>query len=292
MMNDEVKPNQYKKKTDFSRFWTGHGVSHTFLRLARFAAVICILSLAAIYAHDVVVQSPFFMIREVSVFGNHRTEKQEILALAGLSEPANIFEVNLFTMGKRINSHPWIATASVHRSLFSTLTITIVEQQPLAIVRIENLPDMLINAQGVPFKEFDPVRDRDVSLPVITGLDLTHTENISHFEGPLFDAVLDLLHGHPDNRILSIEADGLTGITIQIPDRFSQFPGAENQVLPVCLGFDNYNKKLIRARQISQYIFANIPGKTICAIDLFDIDTVFVKTKDMDDLHANIEKGV
>jgi hypothetical protein len=291
-MNDVVKPNRYKKETDLSRFWTGFSGSHAILKLARPAVVICILSLAAIYAHDVVVQSPFFMIREVSIFGNHRAERQEILGLAGLSEPANMFQVNLFFMEKRIASHPWIAAASVHRSLFSTLTITVVEQKPLAIVRIENLPDMLINAQGVPFKTFDPVQDRGVLLPVITGLDLTHTENISHFEGPLFDAVLDLLKEHPDNSILSVEADGLTGITIQIPDRFNRYPGAENRVLPLRLGFDNYDKKLIRARQISQYIFANIPGKTICAIDLFDIDTVFVKTADLDDLHANIEKGV
>lgn len=254
--------------------------------------MICILSLAAIFAHDVVVQSPFFMVKEITISGDDRATKQEILALAGLSEPANIFQVNLFTMEKRIVSHPWIAAASVHRSLFSTVTIAIVEQHPLAIVRIENLPDMLINAQGVPFKAFDPVQDRDVSLPVITGLDLTRTQNISHFEGPLFDVVLDLLHGRLDDTILSIEADGLTGITIQVPDRFNPHSGAENRFLSICLGFDNYDSKLIRARQISQYIFANIPGKNIRAIDLFDINTVFVKTQDMDDLHSKIEKGV
>lgn len=291
-MNDPVTPNRYKKKTDMSQFRTGRGASHTIFKLIRPAAVICILSLAAIYAHDAVVQSPFFPVKEVTISGNHRTSKQEILTLAGLSEPANLFQVNLFTMEKRIVSHPWIAAASVHRSFFSTVTIAIVEQHPLAIVRIENLPDMLINAQGVPFKEFDPVYDRDVSLPIITGLDLTHAQNISHFEGPLFDAVLHLLHGRPDDTILSIEADGLTGITIQVPDRFNPHAGAENPILSICLGFDNYDRKFNRARQISQYIFANIPGKTICAIDLFDIDTVFVKTQDMDDLHPNIEKGV
>ncbi len=291
-MNDAVKPNRYKKETDASRPRARHAVYQTIYRLARPAAVICILSLAAIYAHDAVVQSPFFMVREISISGNQRAQKQEILALAGLCEPANIFQVNRFTMEKRIASHPWIAAASVRRSLFSTVTIAIVEQDPLAIVRIENLPDMLINAQGVPFKEFDPAQDREISLPVITGLDLTHTQNISHFEGPLFDAVLDILHRHLDDTLLSIEADGLTGITIQIPDRFNLHPSAENRILTISLGFDNFDRKLIRARQISQYIFANIPGKSICAMDLFDIDTVFVKTADLDDLHPNIKKGV
>ncbi|MCF8092648.1 MAG: TetR family transcriptional regulator, partial [Desulfotignum sp.] len=154
------------------------------------------------------------------------------------------------------------------------------------------LPDILINTQGVAFKEYDPDQDQIHALPVITGLNLTFSNNRHHFKGPLFNSVFDLLHGEYADTIISINGDENTGITIQVPDIFNQKPMAKNQHVPIRLGFDNYGKKLIRARQISQYIFANIPGKTICAMDLFDIDTVFIKTADMDALHTYIEKGV
>ena len=290
-MNDAIKPNRFKKDAAIPTPWKEHGLYQHIPKMARLAVLICVLSLIAIYAHDAVVQSPFFTVRQVAVSGEHRAKKQEILALAGLSDPVNIFQVNVPAMEKRIASHPWISTASVRRSLFYTLTISVVEQSPLAIVRIENMPDMIINAQGVPFKAYDPEQDHGFFLPVISGLDLTHTENLYHFEGPLFDAVLNLLHGQYQDRIIFIHGDPHMGITIHLPDRFNLNPQLENPVIPVSLGFDNYDKKLLRARQVSQYITANIPGKTICAIDLFDIDTVFVKTADTDVLDTNIEKG-
>ncbi len=151
------------------------------------------------------------------------------------------------------------------------------EQHPLAIVRIENFPDMIINRQGVPFKAYEPELDQEVALPVITGLDLTSNDHFQHFEGPLFNAVLDLLQSRYEKNIMSIHGDTLMGITIQAARLFNPSLVPETTILPICLGFDDYERKLAKARQISQYILANIPGKTICAMDLFEMDTVFVK---------------
>lgn len=254
--------------------------------------IICVFSLTALLVHDVVVQSPFFAIRQIHIQGDHRVNRQEVLELADLNRPANMFQINLPVMEKRIASHPWIASATVHRSLLSTLTISIVEQHPLAIVRIENFPDMLINLQGVPFKAYEPEMDQGVTLPVITGLDLTSNNHFYHFEGPLFNAVLDLLQSRYEENIISIHGDDLMGITIQATRLFNPSLVPETRALPICLGFDDYERKLAKARQISQYILANIPGKTICAMDLFEMDTVFVKTVQMDALHPDVERGV
>jgi hypothetical protein len=292
-MTKKTKQNHYKKDTKIP-IPTGReqDLYQKIFNIARIPALICLFSLAAIFSHDVVVQSPLFIIKDVTISGNHKVKKQDILALAGLTAPANIFQVNLSAMEKRITSHPWIATASVNRSLFSSLAVSIVEQEPLAIVCIENLPDILINTRGIAFTEYDPGQDHGVTLPVITGLDLMHTQNRFQFEGPLFNAVIDLLLGDSPDTIVSINGDPFTGITIQVPDVFNRPLPAEDRLMPIGLGFGNYPKKLIKARKISQYITANIPGKTICSMDLFDIDTVFVKTADMDVLQANIEKGV
>lgn len=290
-MNEKARQNRYKKNSDNPQ--SGQKtVRKRVFKLAALPVLVIVLSLAAVFVHDAVVQSPFFSIKKVMVSGENRVKKQEILALAGLDAPANFFGANLFAMEKKIAAHPWIAAAVLHRSLFFTLEVTIVEEEPLAIVCIENLSDMLINIQGEPFKEYDPEQDTVLQLPVITGLDLTLTEDRCLFQGPLFNSILDLLHKQIPHTIVSIKGDEHTGITIQVPDVFNQAPLMENSLIALHLGFDDYQKKLIKARKISRYITANIPGRTICTMDLFDIDTVFVKTEDMDTLHRNTEKGV
>ncbi|MEX1314626.1 MAG: TetR family transcriptional regulator, partial [Desulfotignum sp.] len=94
------------------------------------------------------------------------------------------------------------------------------------------------------------------------------------------------------NNIISIHGDDLIGITIRATGLFNPSLVPETTALPICLGFDDYEHKLVKARQISQYIQANIPGKTISAMDLFEMDTVFVTTAPMAAMQANIEKGV
>ena len=291
-MNEKQLPDRYKEPANNATPEETAKKPSFFSSLLKPVLVICVFSVSAVFVHDVVVQSPFFTIRQINIQGEHRVKKKEILGLAELLGPANIFQVNLPIMEKRIAAHPWIATATVHRSLFSTLLISIEEQHPLAIVRIENFPDMIINQQGVPFKAYEPETDQDVTLPVITGLDLTTSDNFYHFEGPLFNAVLDLLQGQYQNNIRSIHGDELVGITIQATGLFKSSLVPETTTLPICLGFDDYDRKLRKARQISQYIHANIPGKTLCAMDLFDTDTVFVQTAPREILPANIEKGV
>lgn len=290
-MNEKTRQNRYKKDPGSPGFLQKTN-RQLLLKIAALPLVVCVLSIAAVFAHDAVVQSPFFTIKKVAVSGENRVTKDEILALSGLEAPANFFGVNLSAMEKKIAAHPWIAAASVRRALFFTLEVSIVEEEPLAIVSIENLSDILINTQGKPFKEYDPHLDKALQLPVITGVDLTQANDRYLFQGPLFNSILDLLHKQIPHTIVSIKGDEHMGITIQVPDVFNQAPITENSLIPLHLGFDDYQKKLIKARKISRYITANIPGRTICAMDLFDSDTVFVKTADMDTLPSNLEKGV
>jgi cell division protein FtsQ len=291
-MNEKTLPNRYKEPEQKTSSPETGAETSFFSSILKHVLILFVFSLSVLFVHDLVVQSPFFSIREIVIQGEHRVKKQEILDLADLSGPVNIFRVNVPAMEKRIASHPWIAAAKVHRSLFSTLKIAVEEQHPLAIVRIGNFPDMIINRQGVPFKAYEPATDQDVTLPVITGLDLTGSENFYHFEGPLFNAVLDLLQSQYQNNIIYIHTDDLIGITIRATGLFNPSLVPETKALPICLGFADYDRKLVKARQISQYIQANIPGKTIRAMDLFEMDTVFVTTAPMTAMQTNIEKEI
>ncbi|MGM0656822.1 MAG: cell division protein FtsQ/DivIB, partial [Thermodesulfobacteriota bacterium] len=120
--------------------------------------------------------------------------------------------------------------------------------------------------------------------------DLSLSNSTYLFEGDLFNAVMEILKIKGVGQIKSILGDENTGIRINIlnigPDTtgFTKNPDdteSENKaVLPVKLGFDKFEKKLARARQIQRYMETNYPDKTISAIDLFSLKKVFVTTED------------
>ncbi|OQY49733.1 MAG: hypothetical protein B6230_07660 [Desulfobacteraceae bacterium 4572_89] len=251
-----------------------------------------LMSLGAIWGNDAITQSPFFSIEKIDISGNRRLMKNELLQLAGLAEPANLFKINTTVIEKKISNHPWIAEATVKRSLFSTLVVEIVEHEPLAIVNIENLADIIINTQGQPFKEYDPKMDRLNFLPVISGVDLTCVDSRYLFEGPLFNSIMDFLKIRGFGHVSRIMGDENTGITIETKNIYNGNPISIQDIIPIKLGFNRFEEKQKKAEKISTYIDKNFPDKTISAMDLFDVEKVFVKIKDNDALHNNLEKGV
>jgi cell division protein FtsQ len=87
--------------------------------------------------------------------------------------------------------------------------------------------------------------------------------------------LINILNTYPD-----------TGFTNNSTDTDSE----NKTMIPVRLGFDGFEKKLARARQIQRYMKTNYPDKRISAIDLFSLEKVFVSTED--DAQNAIEKGV
>ncbi len=261
--------------------------------------LVFVMSIAAIYAHDAVVQSPFFTIQTVEISGTSRVTREELITRAGLDQPTNLFDIHLATIEKQLVSHPWVARATVRRDLFTALSITIEEQEPLAIVTIENLSDIIINTQGVPFKEYEPGKDHLYSLPVISGVDLSLSNNTYLFEGELFNAIMDLLKLRGLGNVNAIHGDENTGITIQAPDIYNNRPhdaAPEGEMsparprIPIKLGFGQFGEKLARAKKIGRYMETRFPSKIILAMDLYDIKKIFIKTEDA--LHNTLEKGV
>lgn len=299
MASKRIKPNRYKSepKPKTSHEAQPHGKA--LFRVVSAVFMVAMMSLGAIYVHDAIVQSPFFAVTTIEMSGNQRVAKEELLARAGLNRKINLFELHLPAVIAKLERHPWVARAAVRRKLFSTLEITIHEEEPLAIVTIENLPDIIINTQGAPFKEYDPETDRLEGLPVISGVDLSLSDTTYGFEGDLFNAIMDLLQLDGISQVKRIHGDENTGITIKTLDiynkRFYKGNTAGNQaekdvLIPIKLGFDRFEEKLARARSISRYMEAKFPSRSILAMDLYDIKKIFIKTEDA--LHNNLEKGV
>lgn len=292
-------PNSYKMQGKKIRKLKTFSGGKALLRKNFLILFVGAMSLGCIYIHDAILQCPLFDVKTIMIDGLDRVTRDEVLARTGLDKPTNIFELLPDMLEKKLNTHPWIRIATVKRQLLSTISIKIEEQEPLAIVTIENLADIVINAQGAPFKEYEPAKDDLTALPVISGVDLSLSNSTYLFEGDLFDAVMKILKIKGFGQIQTILGDENTGILINILNTrqdtgFTKNPGEtefENKtVLPVKLGFDGFEKKLARARQIQRYMETNYPDKTISAIDLFSLKKVFVTTEDA--AQNTTEKGV
>ena len=255
-------------------------------------AAISLISLASIFAYDFITQSTVFNVKKIDIIGTGRAAQEDILELADLKPGKNIFEPNLFAIERKISDHPWIQSVSVKRNLPSNIVISIVEQEPLAIVKIENLADILINTNGHPFKEYNPKTDQIKGLPVISGLDLTSKNNHYQFHGPLFNSIMNFLDIPTTSQVIEIKGDKNTGLLIHTRDVYNQKDKINQHTLEIKLGFNDFQAKLYRAKEISNYIDKHFPDRVIIAMDLFNVEKVFIKTKSDDALHNTIEKGV
>ena len=290
-MNKKTKPNRYKPETvrgNDPGSVSSNGICSKYIMAI---LLIGIFSLALIFTYDFITQSAFFNIKKIDISGTKRVSKEDLLKLADLTCGKNILAINLFTIEKHIISHPWIQSASVKRNQASVLSISIIEHEPIAIVKIENLAKILINTRGIPFKEYNPLTDNIDVLPMITGIDLSKTNDQYGFNGELFDSVMIFLQSEECRHIRQINADKNTGITIETMDIYNRQPFDEKGVVQIKLGFDNFMAKLEKAKNISAYMDKNFPEKIICAMDLFNIEKVFIRTKPNTALHHNLEKG-
>ncbi len=296
-MSKKIKQNKYRPEpgeiNGNGGVLSDSGLTIDFcLKCIMIIAFISVLSLACIFVYDFCTQSSFFNIKKIEISGIDRVNKQEILTMAQLNGNENIFSINLFAIEKQIAAHPWIQSVSVKRDLKDILLISIVEQEPLAIVKIKNFSDVLINTQGTPFKEYNSLKDRVDNLPVISGLDLTSQNDESLFYGPLFNSIMGLLNMENSSSVTNIKGDKNTGIIIHVKDTYNHLPENSKSLIQIKLGFNDFKAKLNKAKKISRYIDKNFPERAICSIDLFNIHKVFIKTKLADTLHTNFEKGV
>ena len=130
------------------------------------AVGIPVMMLGFIFAHDLLTQGEYFRLRHMRIDGADRLTRDAIRIQAGIPEPANVLALNLTRIRKRLVRHPWIADASVARSLPDRLHIQIREERTQATLQIADAY-YLVNAGGSIFAEADRAAPETA---VITGL--------------------------------------------------------------------------------------------------------------------------
>jgi cell division protein FtsQ len=93
-----------------------------------------------------VLNSPLFDLRGLHVTGNRQLSVEAVRSAAGLTDRTNVLWLSPADVERRLETDPWILRADVDRTLPGTLTVSVVERTPVAVVSAGSR--MLVAADG------------------------------------------------------------------------------------------------------------------------------------------------
>lgn len=103
---------------------------------------------------------------QVSVIGRTHTRAEDILAAIDMRQGDPLLAINPADVRDRLETLPWVKTASVERLLPGEIRVTLTERMPIALWQTRNGAFHLVDADGVVI---DASVDQFLSLPVVVG---------------------------------------------------------------------------------------------------------------------------
>lgn len=140
-------------------------------RRARAAIAVIIVGLAVYAGHRaiaVVAGLEMFHIDQIHVRGNHRLSNGEVLAMLEGLRGRSVLAIDLGEWRRALLNSPWVADASLRRTLPSRVDVVILERAPLGIGRIKGSL-YLVDDRGAVIDDYGPAY-ADLDLPIIDGL--------------------------------------------------------------------------------------------------------------------------
>jgi cell division protein FtsQ len=140
----------------------------TWLRLAIVVGIAAVVIGLAVRGVVAALSASMLRVAQVEVSGTQHLSKGDVLALVDGLRGQNILRVRLDDYRRRLLASPWVADATISRSLPATIVVRVVERRPMAIGRVgEDL--FLVDEHGDEIDEYGP-RYSDFDLPIIDGL--------------------------------------------------------------------------------------------------------------------------
>lgn len=115
--------------------------------------------------------TPLMSVRDVSVADNKTVSVEEIRSAAGVADGTPLLQVDTAAAAQKVAAIAGIESARVQRTYPSTLTITVVERQPVALVT-EGEKVHVLDRNGVAYLHFEKRADMPkelAALPVFSG---------------------------------------------------------------------------------------------------------------------------
>ena len=228
------------------------------LRTLAAAAVSAALSLGAWEAWNWATASEAFAVRGIRFSGLVHAQEADLLARSGL-QGGNLFRMDLARAARRIEAHPWVASASLTRRLPGEVLATIVEHRPAALVQLGGL--YVLDDEGRLFKRAAP--EDALDLPIVTGLSReAWTERKPELQLRLFGA----LHLLDTWQAAGFPIASVSEIRLDEEDGFTLFAHDGTAVQEVRLGSKEISLKLQRLAQVRAALARR--GERAARIDL------------------------
>lgn len=171
------------------------------LRSLRWLVPMGLVLAAAVWMVDAMLQARVLSVQHVTVRGNARLTKDDVLSLVGDVRGENILQVDLQQYRRRVMDSPWIADVTLRRVLPATIDVEVVERRPLVTARLGDQL-YLVDSSGAIIDEFGS-QYRDLDLPIVDGLVGPAGKAgalVDHARVQLTDALLSVINTWPDLR--------------------------------------------------------------------------------------------
>jgi len=181
--------------------------------------------------------STLFEIKTIRINGCHTLSKEGLLLYLNLKPKTNLLALKVKSLYDKLISHRWIKAASIQRRLPDTLSISIQERRPVALLKAGKL--YYVDEDGIPFDTIN--KDVGCDFPVFTG-----PGNKSSIKAymPLLRESLTLINKKTNHIISEINLSLSRGVTlITLPE-----------TLPVRLGMKDLNKRFGRFLKTYRFI--------------------------------------
>ncbi len=235
-----MKTNKYRLKRK-----SLYGIFRNFL------AFLLIFSIAIfIYVYtDLVSIKSFLSIENISIHGNKHLADDEIKLLAGISGEENLLTISTDEICNRLLKSPWIRSVTVRKEFPQTLSLTVEEATPFALLDMNNRL-FLVDEKG---KFLEELKDNSIPfLPIIAGD--PYKEREGYLEALKLVAVMNESNFASERDHIEIIIKRPHELTVTIDGNI------------VKIGVGEYKEKLARFVELENYI-----KKMGVAVDYIDL---------------------
>ena len=240
-------------------------------RRLRAVVAVCVVGLALYAGQRVLAIAAgleIFHIDAINVRGNHWLSKGEVLAMLQDLRGRSILAVDLNDWRRALLNSPWVADASLRRTLPSTVDVVILERAPLGIGRI-NGSLYLVDDRGEVIDDYGP-NYAELDLPIIDGLSTSATppgeESANVYRALLARRLLDALRvGNMADQISQIDVSDSRNAVVLL----------EGDATLIRLGNERFVERLQSYHELAPALRERVPA--IDYVDLRFDERVYVR---------------
>jgi cell division protein FtsQ len=223
-------------------------------RAAIVAVATAVLLLTGYHALQRVMRAEALTVTRITVSGNTRLSRGEVLSLLDGLAGRNMLFVSLDEWRQRVLTSPWVEDAALRRVLPGTVDVVIAERQPMGIGRMAGGLYLLDQHAGI-IDEFGPSH-AEFDLPLIDGLATTTRAAAG---GPVVDEdraalaarLLASLQGRPElaGRVSQIDVSDVRDAVIIL----------KNDTVLIRIGDEQFAERLQSYLDLASALRAKVP---------------------------------